>query len=210
MTTICGTSGAAKSEGRRFICPGGVALRVTEDFTDRYSNVAIAGLNYEFFWVGATRRAPFYVNRHIYSCSLILNSIPNRWRTPLNDDTDMCLQVLADGWCTLLMNAFLVQKMQTMKVKGGNTGIYKGADGRLKMSRSLERLWPGVVDTKRRWKRPQHVVKYAWTHFDTPLKLKPGIKLPDGKIDDYGLELIIDKPIKSASLKRFARQHAKR
>lgn len=39
---------------------------------------------------------------HVYSCTLILNSIEQRWRLLYNDDTDLCLQVLAAGWCTIL------------------------------------------------------------------------------------------------------------
>jgi len=161
--------------GVRIPCAAGLALRVVEDFADRYENVAIAGLNYDMFYVPNKRAIPpFYLNHHVYSCTLVLNSLPYKWRTFYNDDADMCLQVLAGGWCTLLVNAFLVKKKRTMEIEGGNTPAYAG-DGRLKMARSLERLWPGVVSTVRKFQRPQHVVRNAWGKFDTPLKLKPGL-----------------------------------
>jgi hypothetical protein len=90
-----------------------------------------------------------------------------------------------------------------MTVHGGNTDALYQGDGRLKMARSLERLWPGVVQTKRRFQRPQHVVKNSWKHFDTPLKLKPGIDLKAIPPNDYGLKLTQVKEIKSESLKRL-------
>jgi hypothetical protein len=176
-------------QGRRIPCAAGVALAATEDFVDRYENIAVAGLNYEMFLPSTydgIPTPPFRVNVHVYSCSLILNSIPNRWRCAYNDDTDLCLQVLADGWCTLLMNAFMVKKMTTMTMHGGNTDDFYQGDGRLRMSRSLERLWPGVVETKRRYGRPQHVIN--WRKFRTELRLKPGLSVTDGP-DEYGMVL---------------------
>lgn len=187
--------------GNRLPCNSGVALRAVEDFVDRYQNVALAGLNYTMFAVG--KPPPFYVNQRVYSCSLILNAIPQRWRARYNDDTDLCLQVLAAGWCTVLFNAFLVEKKTTMTMKGGNTDALYQGDGRLRMAKSLERLWPGVVETKRRFKRPQHVVKDAWKRFDTPLKLKPGVDLAAIPPNDYGLKLVAVKEVKSERLKRL-------
>lgn len=177
-------------DGKRIRCPAGVALKVCEDFTDRYENIAVSGLNYTMFAIDGDKLPPFYLNARVYSCSLVLNSIPHQWRGTYNEDTDLCLQVLADGWCTVLINAFLAEKMRTMNMKGGNTTeIYQG-DGRAKMARSLERVWPGVVETRRRFQRPQHVVKYAWQRFDTPLKRRKDVDFSEFKrVDEYGLEL---------------------
>lgn len=189
-------------KGHRLHCPAGPAIRAAEDFTDRYENIAISGLNYGMF--GVSKAGPFLKNARVYSCSLILNEIPNRWRGRYNEDTDMCLQVLADGWCTVLINVFLVHKIWTMVVKGGNTKeLYEG-DGRLKMARSLERQWPGVVKVKRRFQRPQHVVD--WSKFDTPLKLKEGIDLEALALAgpyEYGLELEATGEIKAERYKRL-------
>lgn len=183
---------------RRIPCSAGIALAVCEDFTDRYSNIAISGLNYTMFGVG--KAPPFRVNCHVYSISLILNSIPHRWRGVYNEDTDICLQALADGWCTVQLNAFLADKMPSMVMTGGNTSeIYHG-DGRLKMARALERMWPGVVTTKRRFGRPQHVVADAWKKFDTPLKRKPGVEIPT-EPNEYGMKLVAQNDIKSDALK---------
>jgi TET-Associated Glycosyltransferase len=181
---------------KKIVMASGLALALTEDFVERYTNVAIAGLNYRFF--NAFGAPPFVANAHVYSCTLVLNSLPHRWRSKYNDDTDMCLQVLADGWCTILMNAFLVSKIKTMAVKGGNTPDYQG-DGRLIMARQLERLWPGVVKTDRRYERPAHVVAANWKRFDTPLIKRTDLELTDGA-DEFGMELKQLAPIKSEYL----------
>jgi hypothetical protein len=102
----------------------------------------------------------------------------------------MCLQALSAGWTTVLLHSFLVQKLKTMLAKGGNTQKhYKNPDGRLLMARTLERRWPGTVTVTRRWGRPQHQVASQWKHFDTPLKLKPGIDLSALASNEYGMEL---------------------
>ena len=160
-------------KARKLPCEAGIALRCAEEFTDRYENIAISGLAYAMFAPNLHHLVPVYHNVHVYSCLLIRNDLKHRWRGRYNEDTDLCLQVLSCGWCTVLINAFMVEKMATMTMKGGNaTELYKG-DGRLKMARSLERVWPGVVETKRRFQRPQHHIKSAWKYFDTPLIRKP-------------------------------------
>ena len=187
--------------GKRIPCVAGIALRVIEDFVDRYENIAIAGLNYTMFGFGTAMRNPFILNCHVYSCSLILNSIPNQWRGQYNEDTDYCLQVLSNGWCTILVNAFLADKVTTMAMKGGNTDALYQNDGRLKMAHALERVWPGVVEVKRRFGRPQHIVRNSWRKFDTPLIRKPDLEI-DEAINEYGMELVQVKSIRSDGIKR--------
>lgn len=194
-------------KGYKFRCDSGIALRVMEDFVDRYENVALSSFNSDFFAPTAhgtvnNTIAPFYLNARCYTCFLMLNALPNKWRHRYNEDTDMTLQVLSDGWCTILFNAFLIKTPETMTAKGGQTDIYV-RDGRLQMARQLERLWPYVVTTKRRFGRPQHVVRDQWTKFDTPLKLKPGIDLAALKPNNYGMKLRAVKSIKNKELRKF-------
>ncbi len=95
----------------------------------------------------------------------------------------------------------MVEKKTTMTMRGGNTDVLYQGDGRLKMARSLERVWPGVVETDRRWKRLQHVVKNQWQKFDTPLKRKPDAVIST-EPNEYGMRLVQVAPeIKSATLR---------
>lgn len=180
-------------------CRGGIALRVTEDFVDRYTNVAVAGLNYQTFVTrGGKILPPFYLNCHVYSCTLILNALPFGWTPYYNEDVDICLRALSNGWCTVAMNAFVARKCATLTMRGGQADLYKhgdgrpaGAptDGRLAMARSLARDWPHVVSVRRRFRRAQHVVRGAWRGFDTKLIRKPEYAdLPAGP-NEYGMVL---------------------
>lgn len=191
-------------KARRIRCHSGLALAACEDFVDRYENIAIGGLNYKMFVPDREPVAPFFLNCHVYSCLLIRNDLPYRWRGRYNEDTDLCLQVLANGWCTVTLNAFSVDKMPTMTMKGGNSDqLYQG-DGRAKMARSLERVWPGVVSVDRRFRRPQHVIKGGWRYFDTPLKKKPKSEWPRSRALDMKLETKAE--IKSPKVRELVRQ----
>lgn len=184
---------------RKMRCNSLAAFCCVEDFADRYTNVGIAGLNYYMFSVNGSTMPPFYLNCHVYSFLLIRNNLPYRWRGRYNEDTDLCLQVLSGGECTVAFNAFLAWKMTTMHMAGGNSAeLYQG-DGRLRMARSLERMWPGVVETKRRFHRPRHVIKTAWRQFDQPLIRRPDVDWAalEGTTNNYGLQLRQVKPVKS-------------
>lgn len=143
-------------------------LWYTEEFADRYANVALAGLQYDMFAPqGRLTRPwskPLILNTRIYSCTLIDNAIPFRYRGTYNDDTDLSLRVLKAGYCTALVCAFFCKKMRTMHVPGGNTPIYvqdgTGFDGRLEMAKSLVRQHPDVTRITWKWGRWQHHVDY--------------------------------------------------
>ncbi len=189
-------------DGRRVPCDANSTLAACEDFVDRYKNIAIAGLAYAMFMPSASKMPPFSLNKHVYSATLVLNDIPHRWRIIYNDDTDICLQVLADGWCTVLFNAFMIHKVATMQMTGGNTtDLYQG-DGRLRMAKELERLWPGVVETKRRHGRPQHTITANWRKFDNELQLIDDLDLNSLAPNEYGMKLTEVKPIKNKQLKQ--------
>lgn len=194
---------AYRYKRERITCNAGNALAAVEDFVDRYENIAIAGLNYEMFVPTHNDAKPFNLNHHVYSCSLVLNSLPQRWRGRYNEDTDICLQVLAAGWCTVLINVFLITKIRTMVVKGGNTGMYQG-DGRLEMARSLERMWPVIVKTTRKFNRPQHHVN--WEKFDTPLKRRSDITISQ-QANDYGLELVQLCEVKNPEVEKLVTEN---
>lgn len=152
------------------------ALYDCEKFFNKFSNLAICGVNYSSLVGFAIKNGslpPYYTNTRCYSGMIIRNDLNFRWRGRYNEDTDLCLQALTSGFCTVNINAYLINKAATMTCKGGNmTELYQG-NGRLKMARSLELAWakyPGLVKTIYRYGRPQHHVN--WSIFKTQLKLK--------------------------------------
>jgi len=175
------------NKNQRIILQNGSTFRAVEDFTDRFENVALSGMQYTMFAVTyvESNKAAIQFNTRIYSCILVNNQIPYRWRGRYNEDTDLSLRVLKDGWCTLLFNKFLCDKQRTMTMKGGNTDeLYQG-DGRLKMAQSLQLQHPDVVKIVWKWGRWQHQVDYR-PFKGNQLRLKPGVILPQG-INNYGM-----------------------
>lgn len=160
-----------------------------EEFTDRYENIALSGMNYQWFAKQKQLIPPFVLNTRIYSCILVKNNIPYRWRGRYNEDTDLSLRALKDRWCTVLFNAFLADKMTTMTMKGGNTDELYQDDGRMKMAQSLKDQHPDIVQITEKWGRPQHHVNYKIFRTNR-LVLKPDVVIPEGQ-NDYGMSLQI-------------------
>ena len=192
---------------KRVRCNANYGINAIEEFTDRYENIGISGFNYTFFTIGkggTPQKQPYYLNTHVYSACLINNRMPFKWRLKYNEDTDLCLQVLTNNLCTVAFNAFMVDKIQTMIMKGGNTDeLYKNK-GRLIMARTLEEMWPEYVTVHWRFGRPQHYIKNNWRDFKTPLKRRSDIdwdNLP--KVDNHGMKLVAVKEIKSKRIKEM-------
>ncbi len=125
----------------------GTIFRAAEDFVDRYENVAIAGFNYDFFAKAKEPLPAFVMNTRIYSCLLIKNDLPMRWRGRYNEDTDLSLRALKAGLCTVQFNAFLQEKATTQTMTGGNTDEFYAKEGTL----PSPRCWSACTLTWLRW-----------------------------------------------------------
>lgn len=165
-----------------------------EDFCDRYENVAMAGPNYFMFASRKTRMPPFVLNTRIYSCNLIRNAAPYRWRGRYNEDTDISLRMLKDGYCTVQFNAFLQFKVTTQTLGGGNTAEFYAKEGTLPKSEMQVKLHPDVSRLVWKWGRWHHHVDYSPFRVNR-LRLRSDVAVQDG-IDEYGMELEIrdDEP----------------
>lgn len=155
------------NRGQRMRVRDGAIFSEAELFVDRYKNIPMSGFQYSSFAVTDVTRCiskPFLANTRVYSCILLSNSVPERWRGRYNEDTDLSLRFLKAGYCTILFYSFLCDKQTTMSMKGGNTEeLYRQNeffDGRLAMARSLQEQHPDVVKITRKWGRWQHQVDY--------------------------------------------------
>ena len=165
----------------------GTIFRAAEDFVDRYENVAIAGFNYDFFAKAKEPLPAFVMNTRIYSCLLIKNDLPMRWRGRYNEDTDLSLRALKAGLCTIQFNAFLQEKATTQTMTGGNTDEFYAKEGTLPKSQMLERLHPDVAQVVWRFGRWHHHVDYAMFKHNALVR-KAGAVIPEG-INNYGMDL---------------------
>lgn len=162
-------------------------FRCMEDFSERYDNLAIAGMNYHGLCKQRDRVPPIVWNTRIYSFLLIRNDIQYRWRGRYNEDTDLSLRVLKDGWCTVQFNAFLAEKIMTQRVKGGNTDEFYANEGTYAKSKMIADMHPDVATITKRFGRWHHHVDYRPFKLNMP-RIRTGIQIPD-KINNYGMRL---------------------
>lgn len=165
----------------------GTIFKCMEDFVLRYENIAISGPNYYSFCKTTDRVPPYVLNTRIYSCLLIKNSIPYRWRGLYNEDTDLSLRALKDGLCTVQFNAFLQGKVTTQRMSGGNTSEFYKEEGTLNKSQILFDMHPDVVKMVQRFGRWHHHVNYG-PFKKNKLQLKTDAVTSAG-INNYGMKL---------------------
>jgi len=177
------------NENERIRVESGAIFKAAEDFTDRYENIKISGFQYRFFISPNSKYAPFTLNTRVYSCLLIDNTCKRRWRLKYNEDVDICIQVLKDGDCILLFNAFLQGKSATQTVSGGNTQELYG-NGTYDKSKMLVDAHPDVARLVWRYDRWHHHVDYS-SFRKNKLIMKKDIVLPTG-INNYNMRLIKD------------------
>jgi hypothetical protein len=166
----------------------GVGFRCMEDFVARYENVAMAGPNYNAFAKQKQPLPPFILNTRIYSCNLIRNDAPFRWRARYNEDTDLSLRMLKDGWCTVQFNAFLQSKIRTQILSGGNTAEFYAKEGTLPKSQMLVNLHPDVTRLVWKFGRWHHHVDYRRFRRNR-LRRRPDANVST-RADPYGLTLV--------------------
>lgn len=159
-----------------------------EEFTERYTNLYISGMQYEMFVPRKKKAPPFISNTRIYSNMLIKADIPFRNVTFYNDDTDLCLRILKKGFCTVLFCAFLADKIATLTVKGGMTDYYEKTNKRLEFAKELQAAHPDVVTVVKKYNRWHHHVDYR-PFKNNKLIRKPDAIIPEG-VNNYGMKLV--------------------
>ena len=176
------------NNNKKIIIYDGSVFHICEDFVLRYTNIAQAGLQYSNFMPYSDFRPPFKLNTRIYSCLLIRNDIPYRWRGRYNEDTDLSLRALKDGWCTVQFNAFLQGKRATQTVSGGNSEEFYKNEGTLNKSKMLVDMHPDVAKVVWKFNRWHHHVDYNKFKRNKLIK-KKGLKIPE-KVNNYGMVLV--------------------
>ena len=149
-------------QNKKTIVTSGNTIRACEEFTDRFKNVAMSGMNYQYFVPASQKKMPYTLNTRVYSCILLRNDLPQRWRGRYNEDTDLSLRILKDDHCTILFNAFVCGKMTTLVMKGGNTDtVYTDGDKRRTFAEALKAQHPDITEVVWRYDRWHHHVDYS-------------------------------------------------
>lgn len=143
----------------------GTMFWAMEDFCLRYENVAMGGPVYSAFVPSKNKLPNYKLNTRIYSCNLIRNDLPYRWRGRYNEDTDLSLRMLKAGWCTVEFRAFVQYKISTQLMAGGNTEEFYASEGTKPKSQMLVDMHPDVASISWKYKRIHHQINYnVFTH----------------------------------------------
>lgn len=207
------------TDGERPKAADGGIFAAAEDFVNRYDNIGISGLNYHMFAVPGTKVVPYVANTKIYSCLLINNNTSDiRWAGRYNEDVDICIRTLKEGYSTIQFDAFLAKKLSTQTMGGGNTDAFYAEEGTLPKSNMLMNNHPDITLVKWRFQRWHHIIDYrSFKNYnkrsiaDTIINMmKPviselvptnaieEIKLIDfSNISDWNILISIDEPLRS-------------
>lgn len=175
------------NRNERVTVADGTIIKCMEDFTKRYTNVVMAGPSYYMFAPNRKVIAPIAFNTRIYSCNFIRNDIPFRWRGRYNEDTDLSLQILKAGLCTVEFYAFLQLKSPTQTIAGGCHADFYASEGTLPKSAMLEKMHPDVARVIWKYGRWHHFVDYLPFKGNRPIR-RAGLEVKAGA-DNYGMVL---------------------
>jgi hypothetical protein len=169
-------------------CSNGKPFYIMEDYVLRFSNIAQAGPAYSIFCPYSERRPPLRWNTRIYSFLLIRNDIPYRWRGRYNEDTDLSIRALKDGWCTVEFNCFLQGKRATQTVRGGNSLEFYDNEGTKNKSQMIVDMHPDVATLSKKFNRDHHHVNYSFFKNNMPVLIKE--KNEYDSVNDFGMKIV--------------------
>lgn len=144
-----------------------MVLGYVEQLVSRYARVALAGPDYQQFAVFP--ELEWTANTRVYACVLSNTAVPLSYRDEMSgkEDVDYCLQVLTEGWNTLLVHgvAMVKPKMGSQTV-GGLSEWYRER-GHEAVAQQLAATWPFHTEVVA---KPMGLdVRVKWGHFTQEL-----------------------------------------
>lgn len=97
-----------------------------EDFFDKYENLLMIELAQRDFIVNKLKYS-YVLNTRCFSCNLIYNDMPIRWRGRYNEDVILSFDIMQAGYCIAsYKGGVLKNKISTRRARGGNHSVEKG------------------------------------------------------------------------------------
>lgn len=153
-------------------------LVFVEEYMKQYSSLAQCAIQYKHLGFSSSDRNIIILNSRCYSCILLKHINGYRWRGKYNEDTDLSLRLLKDGYATMTFQNILCDKQCTSSVRGGNTdAFHKSETGYDNKAESLIAQHPDVTKKIIKYSRVHHQVNY--TPFKNNDLLETGYKLND-------------------------------
>lgn len=149
-----------------------------EEYMKQYSSLSQCAIQYKHLGFSSSDRNAIILNSRCYSCILLKHINGYRWRGKYNEDTDLSLRLLKDGYATMTFQNILCDKQSTSSVRGGNTdAFHKSETGYNDKAESLVAQHPDVTKKVIKYGRIHHQVDY--TSFKNNDLLETGYKLND-------------------------------
>lgn len=97
-----------------------------EEFFDKYENLLMIELTQNDFLVNCVLLA-YSLNTRCFSCNLIYNNMPIRWRGRYNEDVILSTDIMVAGYCIASYHGGILKaKGSTREARGGNHKIKDG------------------------------------------------------------------------------------
>jgi len=155
------------TNGKQHKKPSSYILPLIENFVNKYKNIGVASITSSAF--AFSKKTPYGLNKMVYGCFLYKSDLPYKFRLKLGNDTDMSLQVLEGGWCTVAMNAFVFNTQPLGTGKGGNDTMYAN-NGRETRANALKNNFPHLpIKVTTRFGRPHHDLSQVWKRYKQQL-----------------------------------------
>lgn len=97
-----------------------------ETFFDKYKNLLMIELTQADFCINTAKLA-YMLNTRCFSCNLIWNNMPIRWRGRYNEDVILSYDIMTSGYCIASYRGGLLKmKQSTRSAVGGNHAVKVG------------------------------------------------------------------------------------
>lgn len=161
----------------------GIIFTSVENYCLRYNNIGLAGFNYKSMVPEISyNRPPIRMNGKVFSCILIDNKLNYPWQGIYNEDIDLALRLLKDGFVNLEFQHILINKATSGTMKGGNTSsIYKN-DGYKKKVDALIEQHPDVKIVYKELKSKQYHHNVDYSPFSNNTLIQNDIKINNSQL----------------------------
>lgn len=171
-----------RKDDKNVLVEPATSVRAVERYFDAHDGLGAIAHRYTSFAFSYT--TDYTYSNNPCSSQLLRNDMKAVWRKGTADDVDFALQVLTEGWATVIANRQLIDTVPHNKQKGGLTDTNPDLDGRRVRFEQLMKDWPDGFNIKideTGWAKLIH--RRIWGRFkQRPIpkgkKIKKGSELP--------------------------------
>jgi len=133
---------AIRRNGKAKIARPVNALSFIESVVTSFTRIGGANFSNGAFAFSYDNKSVFALNNQVYCAMLLRTDTKARFRKGIHEDTDYSLQILSEGWSTIVCKRVVMTKTNTMTMSGGNTDSEYAGNGRRIRFERLVAEWP--------------------------------------------------------------------